>query len=90
MGLIQRMLGFDQITAQLDRIEGRIEKMAISQEQFDQDLSALVTEIGNLETAVDALVASKPAADLTAEDQAVQTAAAGVAAELAKITPPAA
>lgn len=61
--------------------------MTIDQATFDTDLAALVTAIGELETAVDTLIASKPAADLTAEDQSVQTAAASVSAELAKIAP---
>ncbi len=61
--------------------------MALSQAQFDTDLAALVKSIGDLVTAVDALIAATPAADLTTEDQSVQAAAASVAAELAKITP---
>lgn len=61
--------------------------MAISQQQFDTDLAALVTEIGTLITAVDAL--PKPGApDFTAEDQQVQTAAANVQAEIAKLAQP--
>ncbi len=71
----------------LSEINERTKEMAISQDQFDTDLAALVTAITNLDTAVDALIASKPAADLTAEDTSVQTAAAAVAAELAKLAP---
>ena len=61
--------------------------MAIDQATFDTDLAALVSAIGSLVTAVDTLLANKPQADLTAEDQSVQAAAASVAAELAKLNP---
>lgn len=61
--------------------------MAIDQATFDQDLAALVSSITTLTTAVDALIASKPEADLTAEDTSVQAASAAVAAELAKLNP---
>jgi hypothetical protein len=81
---------------QLDRIEFRLEqliqevhRMAVDQETFDAELAALVSAIGDLNTAVDALLASKASVDLTAEEASVQAAAASVAAELAKITPPA-
>jgi len=61
--------------------------MAISQEQFDADLAALVTSIGALITAVDNL--PKPTdPDFTAEDQSVLDAAASVRAELDKLNPP--
>lgn len=63
--------------------------MTIDQETFDTDLAALVAAIGVLIQAVDAAIAAKPAADLTAEDQSVQDAAKSVSDELAKITPPA-
>lgn len=62
--------------------------MAIDQATFDTDLAALVAAIGDLIVAVDAAIASKPAADLSAEDQSVQAAAGTVADELAKLTPP--
>ena len=76
-----------QIRAQLNRIERRIIDMAISQEQFDADLAALVTSIGALITAVDNL--PKPTdPDFTAEDQSVLDAAASVRAELDKLNPP--
>lgn len=75
--------------------------MALDQATFDTDLAALVqaitdeqTAVTNLTTAVDAWIASHPGVDLTAEDQAVQSAAASAAAssqaladELAKVTP---
>jgi hypothetical protein len=64
--------------------------MAIDQATFDTDLAALVQAITDLDTAVEALIASKSTADLTTEDQSVQTAAAAVADELAKLAPPAA
>ena len=64
-----------------------IKTMPITQAQFDADLQALVTAINNLIAAVDAL--PQPGTpDFTAEDQAVQTAAAAVTAEIQKITPP--
>lgn len=81
------MFGYSQIRKQLNIIERKIDTMAISQQQFDTDLAALVTQIGNLITAVDAL--PKPGTpDFTAEDQQVQAAAANVQAEIAKLTPP--
>ncbi len=63
--------------------------MAITQDQFDIDLKALTDSIGTLIAAVDAALANIAPADLTAEDTAVQAAAASVADELAKLTPPA-
>ncbi len=64
--------------------------MAIDQKTFDTDLAAFLAAFGNLITAVDALIAKgSAAADLTAEDTQVQTAAAAVAAELNKLNPPA-
>jgi len=77
----------DRILEIVQTIDERTQNMAIDQDQFDTDLAALVAAIGNLVTAVDALIASKPAADLTAEDQSVQAAAATVQTELTKITP---
>ncbi len=79
--MLERILGL------LQEIDERTEQMAIDQATFDTDLAALVASIGNLVTAVDALIASKPAADLTAEDQSVQAASATVADELAKLAP---
>jgi hypothetical protein len=76
---------------QLDRIEATINQIhdhMIPQQQFDADLAPLITGIGTLITAVDALIASKPAADLTAEDQQVLAAAATVSAEINKLNPP--
>jgi len=78
---------FERIEHKLDSLIRKVEKMAVDQSTFDTDLAALVTAIGNLTAAVDALIASTPSVDLTAEDTSVQTAAAAVAAELAKITP---
>ncbi len=78
----------DRIERLLREIDERTEKMAIDQTTFDTDLAALVDAINTLITAVNAAIASKPAADLTAEDQSVQAAAAAVAAELAAVTPP--
>lgn len=78
---------FKRIECKLDRLLEIGEQMAIDQQTFDTDLQALVASIGDLVTAVDALIASKPAADLTAEDQSVQTASQTVADELAKLNP---
>jgi hypothetical protein len=72
----------------LHRIERRQTQMAIDQATFDTDLAALVQAITDLDTAVDAWIASHP--DLSAEDSSVQSAAAAVSAELAKLAPPAA
>lgn len=62
--------------------------MAITQEQFDTDLAALVGSIDELIVAVDAAIAAKPPADLTAEDEAVKAAVQKVADEMAKLAPP--
>lgn len=77
----------ERIENKLDDLTRRITDMAIDQATFDTDLAALVQAITDLDTAVDAWVASHP--DLSAEDQSVQSAAAAVQAELAKIAPPA-
>ena len=79
-----RLHRIEQLLLTLDR---KVDNMAVSQEQFDTDLAALVAAIGTLTQAVDAWIAAHPAADLTAEDQSVQAASAAVAAELAAITP---
>jgi hypothetical protein len=84
------IFGYNGINAKLDDIIRRITSMAIDQATFDTDLAALVQAITDLDTAVEALIASKSTADLTTEDQSVQTAAAAVADELAKLAPPAA
>jgi hypothetical protein len=79
----------------------RVKRMAITQEQFDADLAAVLAAeqangeaVGTLVTAVEAALAAKPAADLTAEDEAVRVAAAeagataqALADELAKLNP---
>lgn len=81
------MFGYSHVIKQLKILERKIDTMAISQQQFDTDLAALVTEIGTLITAVDAL--PKPGTpDFTAEDQQVQAAAASVQAEIAKLAQP--
>lgn len=61
--------------------------MAIDQTTFDTDLAGLTASITSLITEVEAAIASKPAADLTAEDQSVLTAAQNVQAELDKLNP---
>lgn len=77
----------DRVLEKLDHLERMMHRMAIDQATFDTDLAALVAAIGDLVVAVDALLASKPEVDLTAEDSSVQAAAASVAAELAKLAP---
>src|SRR6266403_514301 len=79
---------FNRLQENLTEIRKEITQMAIDQATFDTDLAALVTSVGNLVAAVDAFIASHPATDLTAEDQAVATAAASVADELNKLNPP--
>jgi hypothetical protein len=74
---------------QLQRIERKLNAMAITQDQFDTDLKALTDGITALIAAVEAAIAARPPADLTAEDTAVQEAAAAVADEVAKLAPPA-
>ena len=87
--IFQYLLPFKQIQQQLNRIESKIDKMAISQEQFDTDLKSLLDSVGQLIIAVDNALANVPQADLSAEDQQVQAAAASVLAELQKLQPPA-
>jgi predicted nucleic acid-binding Zn-ribbon protein len=70
-------------------LQGKVDKMAISQSQFDTDLASFLTQFTALITAVDALIASAPTpADLSAEDQQVLAAAQAAAAELNKLSPP--
>jgi hypothetical protein len=76
------------IRRKLNEIDERTEQMAISQKTFDTDLAAFLAAFGTLITAVDALIAATPAADLTAEDTAVQAALTTAAAELNKLNPP--
>lgn len=63
--------------------------MAITQAQFDTDLAAYNTAVENLITAANnAIQAAKNAGvDLTAEDAAVQKAAADVATEMQALNP---
>ena len=89
MSFFTNLFNISQIQKQLNRIESKIDKMAISQAQFDTDLKALLDSVGQLIIAVDAALANVPKADLSAEDQQVQAAAASVMAELAKLQPPA-
>jgi chromosome segregation ATPase len=77
----------ESLDSKLNEVLRRIEEMAIDQATFDTDLAALVQAISDLDSAVEALIASKAAVDLTAEDTSVQTAAAAVTAELAKLAP---
>ena len=78
-----------RIEQSLLRMERRLINMAIDQATFDTDLAALVQAVTDLDAAVEAWIAAHPDLDLTAEDTSVQTAAAAVSAELAKLTPPA-
>lgn len=57
----------------------------IDQATFDADLAALVDAINSLIAAAEGRAVSAP--DLSNEDQAIQDAAAAVAAELEKFTP---
>lgn len=61
--------------------------MSISQAQFDTDLAAYNAAVTNLISAANAAVAAAKAAgvDMTAEDQAVQTASAAVATEITNL-----
>lgn len=84
----------EQIDCKLDRILDALHQlateehnMAVTQEQFDTDLAALASSIATLIAAVDAAIAARPPADLTPEDQSVQSAAQAVSDELAKLTP---
>jgi hypothetical protein len=70
----------------LNEIRRGVNELPISQQQFDQDLAALVTAIGTLITAFENWRASHP--DLTAEDQSVVTAIQQVQTELNNIQPP--
>lgn len=75
------------IDLKIDKLTGKVESMALTQEQFDQDLADLVSAIGNLVSAMDVWVAAHPDVDLTAEDSAVKEAVAQVQTELDKLTP---
>jgi chaperonin cofactor prefoldin len=75
---------FPQILTKLDQLLKEVHKMALDQATFDTELADLVTAINALIAAVDAI----PPADLTAEGQTVSDAAAAVKAELDKIAPP--
>lgn len=79
---------FNRLQENLTEIRKEIKTMAIDQATFDTDLAGLISSFGTLVTAVDAFIASHPAADLTPEDQAVRDAAAAVADELNKLNPP--
>ena len=68
------------------KIERHVERMAISQQQFDTDLAGLTTAIGTLIAAFETWRGSHP--DLTTEDQSVATAVAQVQAELNNLNPP--
>jgi hypothetical protein len=76
---------FVPLNAKLDKLSKEVHKMALDQATFDTELADLVTAINALIAAVDAI----PPADLTAEGQAVTDAAAAVKAELDKLAPPA-
>jgi predicted nucleic acid-binding Zn-ribbon protein len=79
---------FEKLNKKLDRLQKEVHKMAVDQATFDTELAALVQAITDLDTAVDAFIASQPAGvDLTAEAASVASASAAVAAELAKIAP---
>lgn len=77
----------ERVERKLDHLLREVHKMTIDQATFDTDLAGLVTAVTNLTSAVDAWIASHPGVDLTAEDQAVQTASQALADELAKVTP---
>jgi hypothetical protein len=65
-----------------------INKMAVGQEQFDQDLQALTTAITNLIAAIEAFLALPPVVDLSNEDASVNAALTAVQTEISKIPPP--
>ena len=69
-------------------IAKRIDKMAISQAQFDTDLADFLKAFGDLITAIESGIGSQAPADLSAEDQQIKDAAVTAAAELAKLSPP--
>ena len=72
----------------LFHINRKVNKMAVSQAQFDTDLAGFLTAFGNLITAIDNALANIAPADLSAEDTQIQAAAAAAAAELNKLNPP--
>lgn len=78
---------FDELGAKLDQLLTEVHKMAIDQATFDEHLAGLVSKVGELAAAVEAWQASHQGVDLTAEDQAVQEAAASVQAELDALNP---
>jgi hypothetical protein len=62
--------------------------MPVSREQFDADLAAYNTEVGNYIAAVNAFLALPPVVDLSNEDAAVATALSAVQAAEAQLPPP--
>ncbi len=62
--------------------------MPVSRDQFDADLAAYNTEVGNYIAAVNAFLALPPVIDLSNEDASVATALAAVQAAEAQLPPP--
>lgn len=80
------IFGFGKLNAKLDKLLRKVDKLATDQAAFDEHLATLLSAVGELIAAVEALLANKT--DFTAEDTAVQEAAANARAELDKIPPP--
>ncbi len=62
--------------------------MPVSQAQFDADLAAYNTEVGNYIALVNAFIALPPVVDLSNEDASVATALQAVQAAEAQLPPP--
>jgi hypothetical protein len=86
-GEVQHVRLLHRIESLLRDTNRRMKAMAVDQAGFDAHLTALVDAITTLIAAVDALVASKPTVDLTAEDNSVLAASQAVADELGKLGP---
>jgi hypothetical protein len=75
-----------RLERKIDTLIQEVHRMALSQQDFDTELSGLVTAVTDLDAAVDAFVAAQPAGvDLTAEGQEVVNATQALQAELGKV-----
>jgi hypothetical protein len=72
----------------LAQIESELHMANVNQQQFDADLTAFLTNVTALITAIQAFLALPPVADLSAEDAEVQAAGTAVTAAIAGIPQP--
>lgn len=77
-----------KLKRQLEKLTKKGHNIMIDQATFETDLKAFLTGVGDLITAIENKIANTPAADFTADDQAVQASAVNVATEINKLNPP--